>query len=66
MNPYRFYIIIIGMIERSFHYNLYICLTEKHKREAAIPIPSIAWYWKWVKPVGWEMHIVDTKKLKQK
>ena len=54
------------MIERSFHYNLYICLTEKHKREAASPIPSIAWYWKWVKPVGWAMHIVDTKKLKQK
>lgn len=42
------------------------CLTEKHKREAASPIPSIAWYWKWVKPVGWAMHLVDTKKLKQK
>ena len=42
------------------------CLTEKHKREAASPIPAIAWYWKWVKPVGWAMHIVDTKKLKQK
>lgn len=66
MTTFRDVLIRIRVRAAINYWRFSCCLTEKHKREAASPIPSIAWYWKWAKPVGWAMHIVDMKKMKQK